>query len=169
MEPDMNCPIQHGETSEILLDYCAGKLGAEQSAALEAHLQSCTDCAAVVEAQRSVWNALGEWEATPVSADFDRKLYARIEGDSERNWFVRLVDRLFVEPLGWRPAVPVAAAAIGVIAIVLLQNPATKPTVVPPSQPRVESVDIEQIERTLEDLEMLKQIGPVTDTAGAAG
>src|SRR5690349_3128736 len=81
----MNCPLENTDTAGILLDYCSRKLDAERTLILERHIELCPACREFAENQRAVWSALDSWEAAPVSADFDRRLYARI-----------------AEPAGWR-------------------------------------------------------------------
>ena len=75
----MNCPMEKPEGAERLVAYCARKLDARSTAAVEEHLPGCGVCASFVRGQNAVWAALDNWEAAPVSADFDRRLHQRIE------------------------------------------------------------------------------------------
>src|SRR3954470_22382559 len=75
----MSCPMETPETAQLLLDYCARKLSPESTAVLEGHFAICPSCRGFAEAQRTVWAALDAWEMLPVSGDFDRRLYERIE------------------------------------------------------------------------------------------
>ena len=75
----MNCPIESPEGPALLLAYGSRRLDAHAAAALEQHLESCSACREFVAGQSAVWNALDLWEAAPVSPDFDRRLYRRIE------------------------------------------------------------------------------------------
>jgi anti-sigma factor RsiW len=152
----MNCPIKTRQDTEWLLDYSAGRLDRERAALMERHLETCRVCARFVEAQSVVWNALSRWEARELSPDFDRRLYRKIEQAKPASW----LDRLFapLQPL-WRPVVPVAAACLLIVAGVALHTPQA---VMHPrnSQARVESIEPEQVERTLDDMQMLRELAP---------
>jgi anti-sigma factor RsiW len=151
----MNCPIKTHENADWLLDYSAGKLNAERTTLVERHMETCLDCARFVEGQRVVWSALSQWEPGDVSADFNRRLYQRIDQARPASWF----NRLF-RPLGplWRPVVPLAAACLLIIAGVALHAPEAA---VPRNnaQARIEGIEPEQVERTLDDMQMLRELG----------
>src|ERR1035441_8533117 len=85
----MNCPMEARQGSELLLEYTAGRLEACEASALEAHLESCTRCREFARSQKMVWQALEAWEAEPVSMDFDRRLFARIERAPVSWWALR--------------------------------------------------------------------------------
>jgi len=142
----MNCPIETQENKEWLLDYSAGRLDAARTAVVEQHMERCEGCARFVEEQRLVWDALGRWEAPDLSTDFNRRLYQKVDQTQTSSWFKRF----------WRPLVPVAAACLLIVAGVVLHTP----TALTPerSQARVESVEPEQVERTLDDLQMLREL-----------
>jgi anti-sigma factor RsiW len=146
----MTCPVQAKENAEVLLAYCARTLEAEAAAAFERHLEHCEHCRSMAQAQQAVWAALDAWEAAEVPEDFDRRLYKRIEAEAANPWWKRMVpDRRM---LAWKPAFGLAAAGMAVFAIALMRSPE-----VPPPSPSADSIDVEQVERTLEDLEMLRQ------------
>jgi hypothetical protein len=154
----MNCPLQVPEDVQVLLDYGARKLDAARTATLEHHLEICPSCREFVAGQRALWEALDTWEAAPVSRDFDSRLYRRIE--QEVSWWETLL-RPF-RPRPFRPSMlrrglPVAAAAcLLVVASVLIEQPAGSP---PPAKDmaQVESVQPEQVEQTLDAIEMLHE------------
>jgi anti-sigma factor RsiW len=152
----MNCPIESREGAELVLAYCAGRLDGARSATLEEHLRICPRCHEFVEGQESVWKALDAWEAAPVSPDFDRRLYARIEKGV--SWW-DLILRPFA-PLFVRQGLPIAAAAAVVImAGFLMERPGRLPSqVAGPTSATVESVAPEQAEQTLQDMEMMREI-----------
>jgi anti-sigma factor RsiW len=128
----MRCPIENGGNAEALLAYCSRKLEAENAALLERHIEVCPACREFVEGQRAVWAALESWEAAPVSADFDRRLF---------------------RPLLFRQGVPVAAAAgLLLVATALIQ----RPVYVPPGSAQV-VVRPEQAEHALQDMEMMRE------------
>jgi hypothetical protein len=162
----MQCPIQTKENAEVLLDYCARKLNPETTALLNRHMESCAQCRAFTAAQMSVWEALDVWEAEPVSASFDRKLYARIEErEAHKGWLGRTWDRIpqpaMFTPFGWRPPTPIAAVCLTLAAAFVLSVPEKKPARENyVDNTRLEVVDVEQVERTLDDIEMLKQLNP---------
>jgi anti-sigma-K factor RskA len=164
----MTCLNKNKQGTEILLDYCAGTLDAERAGAVEQHALECGECRALIAAQKHLWNALDELEAPEIPADFDARLYARIArenaGPAWKNWLRELSsggfapDGLFWQPLfSWKPVI-VGAAAVTVLAVGLslhLVTPHAPNAQNAPAQIRPESVDAEQVEVTLEDLEML--------------
>ncbi len=159
----MRCPIETPESAEILLAYCSGKLGKESLGGLEAHLRTCPACAGFVRRQRAVWDALDGWEAPPVSVDFDRRLYGRLqEGVS---WW-DLVTRPF-RPLMIRRGLPIAAAAgLLVVAGLLSQRPANVPPSRAPVSAVVETASPEQMQRALDDMEMLRELNRLVRADG---
>ena len=148
----MKCPMEMGENSELLLAYSTGRLDAEAAAALERHLGICPACREFAASQRSVWTALDAWEAPSVSADFDRRLYQRIE--KEVSWWDLLI-RPF-RPMLVRQGLPIAAAAcVVVMAGALLQRPAYVEPDAQTESAQWESVQPEQVEHALEAMQML--------------
>ncbi len=147
----MNCPIESSENAELLLDYCARRLDAERAAILDAHMDVCEACRRLRDGQQALWASLDQWESAEVSADFDRRLYRRIEAEEAgQRWW----QRLFV-----RPAIPLTATAGLVLAVGFLLHQPSRPPVSPDPAPA--AADVEQVERTLEDLEMLRQLNLV--------
>lgn len=150
----MHCPLQNGENAEVLLDYCARKLSPAATLELERHMQSCGDCRSFAGGQQHVWSALDSWEAQPVSPAFDRKLYSRIEEFESRNWLRRWMGDGFA----WRPALSFGAACAALTVMFVVQAP-VKQSVAPQYHETTKvEVEPEQVERALEDLEMLKQL-----------
>ncbi len=88
----MRCPTANQENAELLLAHVSRTLDAERAAVLEEHMARCAACRDYYAAQLAVWAALDHWEAPPVSADFDRRLYRRIEAVS-RPWDLARVFR----------------------------------------------------------------------------
>jgi hypothetical protein len=157
----MHCPILTKENSEILLDYCARKLTPEMTAAFENHMESCADCRAFSDAQKSVWEALDGWQPMSISQDFDTKLYARIEQHENSGWWTRLWHRGIWQPRSFGPAMPVATACVTLALGVMLYLPGNKPSVDHQApQTKMENSDLDQLEITLEDIEMFKQLTP---------
>ena len=155
----MKCPMESYENAELLLAYCARRLDPETQAVLERHLGACPECREFQKAQSAMWEALDAWEAMPVSSDFDRRLYRRIEEEEARaSWWSRLMRpfRPMFVPMSMSRSVPVAAAAcLLILAGVILERPVS---VVPPDvDARLESLQPDQVERTLDEMEMLRQ------------
>ena len=157
----MTCPLQE-ENAELLLAYCSRKLDWELTQLLDRHIEHCPACHAMAESQRVVWEALDAWEVMPVSRDFNRRLYRRIEDESSSRSWARLVPAGF----RFRPAVGLAAACAMVFVAFLVRGPEYHDDNSSPAS--VEVQDIEQAERALEDLEMLKQLGPLAMSESAA-
>ena len=153
----MKCPME--ENAEMLLDYCAGKLDSESQAVLERHLAACPACREFQTRQEAVWQALDSWEAMPVSPDFDRRLYRRIEEEAARaSWWSRLVQPfrpMFEAPLMSRSVPLAAAACLLVLAGVIMERPGN--VAVSEEAASIESIQPDQVERTLDDMEMLRQ------------
>jgi len=149
----MICPIETQENTGLLLAYCARKLDAETTLVLERHLAACPACRQFVGNQRAVWTVLQTWEAPPVSPDFDRRLYQRIE--REVSWWDLLIRPL--RPMLARQGLPVAAAAFLVImaGTVLQQRPDAVQPVPEMESAQLEGVQPEQVEHALEDMQML--------------
>jgi hypothetical protein len=150
----MQCPVRNAEHAEILLDYCAGKLPPETLASFDLHKETCAECQDFCARQQAAWTALDVWEPEPVSENFDRALYARIEAFESRSWWKRWA---------WRPALSLGAACAAMAVALFIQTPVHQPKAAAPAMhdtTRVETLEPEQLERTLEDLEMLKQLSP---------
>jgi anti-sigma factor RsiW len=150
------------ENAELLLAYCARRLDLETQTVLERHMAACPACREFQQGQQAVWNALDAWEAMPVSDDFDRRLYRRIEEEEARaSWWSRLTRpfRPMFEPPLLSRGVPFAAAAcLLLVAGMILERPGS--VVVPDevtADARMESIQPDQVERTLDDMEMLRQ------------
>ncbi len=123
------------------------------------HLKACSACGEFVAQQRAVWRALDGWEAPAISADFDRRLFARLE--EKTGWWERWAIPL--RALVARRALPIGAAACLIVAagLVSMRFPAMTP------RPEMEAVKVEnlqpeQVEHALDDLQML------SDFTGAA-
>ena len=160
----MRCPIETPEFAERLLAYCSGRLEKESQAALEGHIKTCPACREFVNGQRTVWGALDAWEAVPVSADFDRRLYQRIQ--QEVSWWDRLA-RPF-RSLMVRQGLPITATAgLLIMAGILSQHPTQVAT--PPALPaaQADAASAEQVERAIDDMDMLRELNSLlrADTA----
>jgi anti-sigma factor RsiW len=149
----MNCPIED-RNPEMLVAYAASELDLETARALERHLAGCAACRLMAADQTAVWKALDAWEAPAVSPDFDRRLYRRIDQGVRFSWWERLT-RPF-RPMPLRQALPLTASAgLLLIAGLLLQHPGP----IAPVARHGEAVRANQVERTLDDLDLLRQFG----------
>jgi anti-sigma factor RsiW len=148
--------MECGESADLLLRFAAGRLDPEAGARIERHLLACASCREFAAGQRAVWDALDAWETAPVSPDFDRRLYRRIE--SEGAWWARLMAPFRPAPI--RRGLPVAAAACFALVagiMVVDRSPGVRP---PPRKAsvQVESLRPDQVESALEEMEMLREI-----------
>lgn len=161
----MNCPLLSEHTADVLLDYSAGQLDAMLTAELETHMLSCARCAAFKTEQADVWAALDLWEPAPVSMSFNRRLWQKIEEAASDSWYRKLADAMRFG--AWKPVFPLAAAVFVVAAGFVFdhQGPVTTtPNTV--SNAGVSMTEVDQVEKTLDDLQLLRQFDAVS--AGVA-
>lgn len=170
MQPSIPCPINEQKDPQILLDYVARSTTPIESALVETHAADCEPCQTFIAEQSMVWSALDRFEAPEVSLNFDRELYAKIAQQNREQWWKRVWRRVFEagEPGSWRPAAAMSAALVVVFAVVLIQAPGAHHEVRSMTAPKsgieqtaaIHDNDLESVELTLEDLEMLKVVGP---------
>jgi anti-sigma factor RsiW len=163
----MNCPLQQEKNPAVLLDYSAGRLAPDKAAAFERHMKICPDCAGIGMEQKAVWDALGSWEAGPVNADFNRRLWQRIDAANAAPWYRQLARSLRFT--SWKPAVPLAAAVLMVAAGFVLDHSASRTSV--RGTPAADSVsvgDANRVEQTLEDIQLLHQFDSTTAQSGGS-
>lgn len=152
---------------DVFASYTAGTLSAEEAAALESHIEACEACGARAVAQKDVWAALDLWEPEAISEDFDKRLYERIAAEGGRKWWHFLL-RPEVS-FSFRTAGPVAFACLALVAAFFYRS--AGPVLDAPRRPATsvqQKVDADQVERNLDDLEMLKQMSlPVAGESGS--
>src|SRR5690349_9773988 len=146
----MNCPLQSEESAAVLLEYCAGVGTPATNREIAGHLDECERCRKFCEEQAHVWNALEEWRAPAVTAGFDRRLSARM---TELPFWQRSFD--WVRQLSMRPALSVAVAVLVLAAGALLRQSHTG--LQGGRSALVGAADAEQVERALDDVDMLGQ------------
>ncbi|QOY88087.1 hypothetical protein [Paludibaculum fermentans] len=117
-----------------------------RKASLEEHIANCFFCIEFCAEQQRVWNALDAWEPGPVDTRFDARLLARIE--ARPNWKVRL--RQWLGEISWKPVLP-AAAVLAAYFVIVAPQPQDQ-------QPLMAGTEVQQVEQTLQDLEMLQQL-----------
>jgi anti-sigma factor RsiW len=153
----MNCPLvgwENRENAELLLAYCQRQLDPQTSAILERHMAICPACREWAANQRAVEEAMDAWQAPPVSADFDRRLFQRIEANT--SWWQKLTRPFYPGALGWNGWAAATACAVLFLAGAVLQN---RPPAAGPAKDtaQVESVQPEQVERALDAMDTLSE------------
>ncbi|MDQ6760905.1 MAG: hypothetical protein M3Z32_13715 [Acidobacteriota bacterium] len=173
----MDCPLKAGQRSgefyrqanEAILAYGAGAESSNDYSAFSTHLQHCSDCQRAALAQREVWSELEGWKPSPVPAGFDERLYARIQEYEQQPWWTRTWAGVSGK-WSWKPAMPAAVACTVLIAAFLLHSPLANDRQAPHADTAAEArIDLLQVERALDDMDMLKQLGvasPATPHSG---
>jgi hypothetical protein len=158
-----NCPLKTDRT-DLLLDDAAGTLArrgldAATMAALSQHMETCPACLAFRAGQKMVWNALDFWEPGPVSQDFNRRLWQRIDAAASAPWYARLADSLRMT--SWKPLIPLTAAILVIAGGFLLDHPGANKT------HDVTIIEADQVEQTLDDIQLLRQLDVGTTQGGS--
>jgi anti-sigma factor RsiW len=148
----MDCLTKLANGEEILLDYASGALTAPRRRELEQHLDTCPACRELAAAQKELWRTLDAWEAPEPSPDFDARLRARLAAGPAPRW------RAWFARLPWPAAAGAAAAAV--LGLILWRGgPEPRPAApAAPEAPWTEAVNVEAVEQTLEDLEILTPV-----------
>jgi anti-sigma factor RsiW len=161
----MDCPLKREETADLLLDYAARRLDAARAATLEHHMEDCAECRAFRMEQTAVWDALDAWEPMPVSIDFNRRLWQRIDRAGQAPWYRSLADSL--RSVNWKPAFPLAAAILAIAGGFLLDHPGNK-AAAPAPVPGVSVTQADQLEQTLDDIQMLRLLDSTNAPNGSS-
>jgi len=155
----MNCPLENNKL-ELLMDYTAGKLNAPVRSELEQHMDHCASCASFRMEQSAVWDALDLWEPAPVSVDFNRRLWHRIDAVAATPWYRKIAGALRLADL--RPLLPLTAAVALITAGFLYDHrPEEKP------RPGMSVSEVNQVEQALDDLQLLRQFDQVSNDGSA--
>ncbi|HKD06430.1 MAG TPA: hypothetical protein VKB79_11060 [Bryobacteraceae bacterium] len=158
------CPLLSEETPAALLDFAAGRLDGICAEQLARHSAHCEACADFIAGQAAAWSALDEWEIEPVSSAFNRRFWARAAELDRIPWYLRLADA--VRFGGWKPAIPVAAAVLVIAAGFLMDHRDAVRTTRTGAGNGVSVIEVDQVERSLDDIQLLKQFDTtVTDAA----
>lgn len=162
------------------MDYVSGSLNAVDAALFEKHLETCAECLEFVAGQNAVWQALDVFEAPAVSANFDRALHQRI---AQTSWWDRIAASItspFRTPSLLRQGLPLmAAAALLTAALVVWERPNPAPAPAPQAAtgqlsaeagaPDADvSLQPEQMERALDDMDMLREFNHLVISEPAA-
>jgi len=154
----MKCPSQNQENAELLQAHVSRKLDADRAAVLEQHLATCAACREYAAAQFAMWEALDAWEAPSVSADFNRRLYSRIE--QRVSWSDLLIRPL--RPLFAARWMPVAAAACVLVAAGLwIEHPDRMPAVNAPQSAELEALPPDQAANALQEMQTMQEFSQV--------
>jgi anti-sigma factor RsiW len=161
----IDCPLEFEESVDLLLDYSAGKLEPAKRSLLEEHMNLCSACAAFRVGQAEVWQALDAWEPAPVSMDFNRRLWQKIDAAEAAPWYRKLADSLSMG--AWKPALPLTAAVFLVAAGFMMdhqtsaslsQGVSVNSSVNASVNDGVSVSEADQVEKTLDDLQLLRQL-----------
>ena len=152
----MTCSMENRE--ERLLDFVSGSLESGEAAVFERHLEGCAECREFVAGQKQVWSALDAFEPASISADFDRHLYAAM---ARTSWWDRVVASVTTPlrtPAWIRHGLPVMAAAAALTAgFILWDRPPKQPARPVQLSAAADSLQPDQVQRALDDVEMLGQ------------
>jgi hypothetical protein len=152
---EMNCPSETGKMAGILLEYPTGRLDPVVRAALDRHLTECQVCRDAIEAQTAIWNALDVWEPAPLSMDFNRRLWQKVDQVAAEPWYSRLA--------GWKPMLPAAITALVLVAATLVfERPHEYSRQSVATEESVSVTEVDQAVNTLDDLQLLQQLDSVT-------
>ncbi len=154
----MRCPVRTREKAEIILDYCSGTLDQPTRLLFERHLTGCPDCQSVRDRQNSVWSIADDWVPAPISLDFNRRLYQRIEREERESWWSHIPSFCSA---ALQPSVPMVGACLVVVASLFYQslNPAPEQAADAVSlRAETETADVEGAEQALEDIELLRSL-----------
>ena len=114
----MGCPIEDDGGDELILGTARERWPRNNKRSWNG-IWNCARCRELAEAQRLVWSALEAWPPAVVSANFDERLFRRIEIERQKCVVAAMVaggsGRL-------RPAVPVGVACAALIAAFLLKE-----------------------------------------------
>ena len=154
--------MEYREGSELLLGYVSGAADTDTSAALKNHIEACAPCQKFVREQRAVWDLLDAFEPEPVSADFNRRLYQRI--DQPVTWRERFAGSW--QTFRFWHGLPVAGALAAALIVggVIWQMPSSKPShhySKAPITAKVDALQPDQLESALDDMEMLRDFNSV--------
>jgi hypothetical protein len=148
--------MTHCPTEDVLLDYVAGALAGAQLAEFERHAKECSRCDALVTSQAAVWRSLDEWKPEPVSAEFNRDLWRRIDADAAAPSRWALLHF-------WKQVLPLAVVMALVVTGFVMDRQSPQPATTPAAA-AVSAAEADQLERALDDLQLLEAV----DTASPA-
>ncbi len=156
------------EALERIHDPNAPPLEGDEARAFEALLEQDAELHALQSEQQALFAAMDDWASdVEPSADFDRRLHARIEAEQARpSWAQTLTDWLSWPRAAWASC---AAAALAAMAVWL--GPQTQ-TVAPAPVTKValsgdDAEYLQELDRALDDMEMLIDFDALAPVAPA--
>ena len=99
------------------------------------------------------------WEPPPVSVDFNRRLWQRIDRAAELPWYRGLFGAL--RAANWKPVFPMAAAVLVIAGGFLLDHPGERAVTPKGATTGVSVIEADQLEQTLDDIQLLRQLDSV--------
>lgn len=166
MPGPMNCPMKSQQDAALLLDYCARRLNEGVARDVERHMAVCAGCAEFVAGQQALWSVMNDWPAPAVSENFDRRLERRIQETDSLSWIERMTRAL--RPAFARPALALGALCLVTAAGLLLQNSRTAVAPAGDAHVRVEKIEPEQVEKALDDMQMLRELSSAPGAEAAS-
>jgi anti-sigma factor RsiW len=153
----MNCVLNQHEQEELLLGYTSGSLDPATARTYLKHLTSCADCQRLAGLQMEVFRTMSAWEAPAVSQDFDARLMAQLRAQHPPpSWSRRLM-----QWLGWPPAQhPLRWAMAGMPLAALAMGLYFWPQPEPNLQQAFDAQELQEVERSLDDIEALQALHP---------
>lgn len=151
----MDCPSRTEENRDILLDYLAGRVDAARAAEFRNHMVDCFECSEFISRQAMLWDALDEWEVAPVSLEFNRNMWKKIDAAETAPWYRQLAASLRFA--AWKPLLPLTAAALLIAAGFLYDHPGSQNNAARTNSAAVRMTDVEQVQQTLDDIQLLHQ------------
>jgi anti-sigma factor RsiW len=152
------CPAE-----DVLLDYVSGHLDPAKVAMFDRHADGCAQCAALRTAQAAIWRSMDEWTPAPVSEGFNRELWRRIDAEEQASswttdWAHRLTGMMQVSI--WKRVAPVAVAMAVAVTVFVLHsgNEPGKPVAKTPAAIVLTVSDADQLEQTLDDIQLLHEV-----------
>ena len=133
--------------------------GSPQHRELMQFLETCPETRALYQQQRAVWGELELWEPVEPSAQFDRRLREKVDELANREpWYLRTFAT-------WRPtfAAGLAALLIAAVGVVQQRPDATVGTELAVVESAEDEMYLEQLNRALDDIEMLADFDVVVD------
>lgn len=146
------CQLNEDDRAEILLSG-SGK----EEFRVAAHLLTCEPCRQALAHHSSVWMMLDSWTVPNVSLGFNRELFAKIDAVEAEPWYARFTSQ--VKAMFSQPLLALAVAAVVIFGGFILDHPAgtTSGGSARSAAIQVSNTEAEQVEKTLDDLEMLRQ------------
>jgi anti-sigma factor RsiW len=151
--------MTHCPAEDVLLDYVSGHLDPVKVALFERHADGCAQCAALRTAQTAIWRSMDEWKPAPVSEGFNRELWRRIDSEEQTaSWAQRIAGMMTLSL--WKRVAPVALAMTVAVTVFVLHsgNESGKPVTNAPASIVLTVSDADQLEQTLDDIQLLHEV-----------